>query len=100
MSPTTQLPRRLEPSLAWRIKSAVIMGVTGIVSRFFLFGLNRMEVTGLPGFLDVLQRRQDPDKRQRGLLTGAHGPLPLSIHIPRPEFTMSLITVTIFMSHG
>lgn len=47
------------------------MGATGILSKAFLYGLNRVEVNGLSRFLDILDSRKDPAKRERGLLTGA-----------------------------
>ena len=54
-----------------RLKSALIMGMTGIISRCFLYGFNSVEVTGLSRFIALLDSRKDPAKRQRGLLTGA-----------------------------
>lgn len=45
------------------------MGVTGILSRGFLCGLNSVETTGLSRFVEILEGRQDPEKRQRGLIT-------------------------------
>jgi monolysocardiolipin acyltransferase len=46
------------------------MGVTGTLSRGFLYGLNYMEVIGLDGFLETLNKRKDVKNRERGLLTG------------------------------
>jgi hypothetical protein len=46
------------------------MGLTGALSRSFLYGLNNIEVTGLEGFLDILDKRKDVDGRERGLITG------------------------------
>jgi monolysocardiolipin acyltransferase len=46
------------------------MGMTGVLSKCFLYGFNRVEVTGLSRFLDILDSRRDPANRQRGLLTG------------------------------
>ncbi|KAI9723335.1 MAG: hypothetical protein M1812_001218 [Candelaria pacifica] len=40
-----------------------------MISRAFLFGLNRTEVKGLDGFLDLLDRRRDVEGRKRGLIT-------------------------------
>ncbi|KAH8889314.1 hypothetical protein GQ53DRAFT_690492 [Thozetella sp. PMI_491] len=57
------------PSLPRRMTSAMVMGMTGLVSKCFLFGLNRVDVVGLPRFLELLDGRQDPDRRQRGLIT-------------------------------
>ena len=52
------------------------MGITGLLSRGFLFGLNSVEVTGLDKFLALLDSRRDPAKRERGLITGISLPLP------------------------
>ncbi|KAK4169304.1 putative lysophosphatidylcholine acyltransferase [Cladorrhinum sp. PSN259] len=57
------------PSLSMRMKSSMIMGITGFISRSFLYGFNRVEVSGLQRFMELLDSRQDPEKRQRGLLT-------------------------------
>ncbi|KAL2256699.1 hypothetical protein VTK26DRAFT_1264 [Humicola hyalothermophila] len=66
---STLEPRPQRPSLALRLKSAMVMGMTGVISRVFLYGFNTVEVTGLQKFLDLLDSRKDPAKRQRGLLT-------------------------------
>lgn len=58
------------PSLPWRFGSSLIMGLTGSVSRGFLYGLNYMEVIGLERFLETLDKRRDVDGRDRGLITG------------------------------
>lgn len=58
------------PSLPWRASSAMITGLTGMVSRGFLYGFNKVETTGLQRFLKILDEREDADKRERGLLTG------------------------------
>jgi monolysocardiolipin acyltransferase len=47
------------------------MGLTGSLSRGFLYGLNRIEVVGLDRFLETLDRREDIDGRERGLITGS-----------------------------
>ncbi|KAK3295676.1 uncharacterized protein B0H64DRAFT_395950 [Chaetomium fimeti] len=65
----TPAPNPQGPSLSMRLKSAMIMGMTGLVSKCFLYGFNRVEVTGLSRFLDILDSRRDPANRQRGLLT-------------------------------
>ncbi|GAB1320259.1 Lyso-phosphatidylcholine acyltransferase [Madurella fahalii] len=67
MSPPAPAPQR--PSLSWRVKSAIIMGMTGVISKCFLYGFNKVEVTGLSRFLELLESRRDPARRQRGLLT-------------------------------
>ena len=46
------------------------MGVTGLLSKSFIYGFNRVEVVGLDKFLAILESRRDVQKRQRGLLTG------------------------------
>jgi monolysocardiolipin acyltransferase len=46
------------------------MGLTGTLSRGFLYGLNYVEVIGLDGFLETLNKRKDLNNRERGLLTG------------------------------
>ena len=58
------------PSLPWRCSSSLIMGLTGSMSRAFLYGLNRMEVVGLDRFLETLDKREDVVGRERGLITG------------------------------
>lgn len=68
-SPPTQ------PSLPWRIGSAIVMGFVGLNSRLFMFQANSTEVHGLDGFLRMLDRRKDPARRERGLITGT-----LSMH--------------------
>ncbi|KAL5361117.1 hypothetical protein BJX96DRAFT_151431 [Aspergillus floccosus] len=57
------------PSLAWRaMSSTTIFGVTALC-RSFLFLCSRPEVHGLDSFLELLNSRQDPAARTRGLLT-------------------------------
>jgi len=58
------------PGLPWRFTSSATMGVVTTIAKGFLYGLNNMEVTGLEGFLEILDRRKDIEGRQRGLLTG------------------------------
>jgi monolysocardiolipin acyltransferase len=59
-----------QPSLPWRMASAMTTGTIGSLCRGFLYGLNRVETIGLERFLNVLEERRDVDKRTRGLLTG------------------------------
>lgn len=66
MSGTTPPTR---PSLSWRLASTTVMTSVGALSRAFLYGFNNMEVMGLKDFLEVLDKRKDPVKRERGLLT-------------------------------
>lgn len=60
----------LPPSLPWRIGSAAVIGLVGALTRSFMHGLNTQETHGLDGFLGLLDERVDPEKRQRGLVTG------------------------------
>jgi monolysocardiolipin acyltransferase len=46
------------------------MGLTGSISRAFLYGLNNTDAIGLEGFLKTLDRREDVNGRERGLITG------------------------------
>lgn len=64
--------RPYQPTLPWRITSAVNIGVVGFLSRSFLYALNRTEVRGLDRFLEVLDSRKDEKARKRGLVTGIH----------------------------
>lgn len=63
-------PPPSSPSLPWRFSSSVIMGLTGALSRGFLYGLNHMEAIGLDRFLETLDRRRNSEERDRGLITG------------------------------
>lgn len=47
------------------------MGVCGSLSRIFMFGANKTNVHGLDRFLELIDEREDPDRRQRGLITGS-----------------------------
>ncbi|OTA60293.1 acyltransferase [Hypoxylon sp. EC38] len=67
-SNTNRLPLQ-QPSLSWRMTSSIVMGLTATLCRGFLYGLNSVEVIGLERFLDILDKRQDVEKRQRGLIT-------------------------------
>lgn len=62
----------LSPSLPWRFSSSLIMGLTGSVSRSFLYALNKPEVIGLEKFMETLEKRRDIDGRQKGLITGTY----------------------------
>jgi len=61
------------------------MGLTGSISRGFLYGLNRTEVVGLDRFLETLDRRRDVEGRERGLITGtvSSGKLPIRKYADR-----------------
>ncbi|KAK8034773.1 hypothetical protein PG993_009768 [Apiospora rasikravindrae] len=58
-----------QPSLSWRMSSSFILGATSMLCRGFLYGLNTVETTGLDRFLEILDKRKDVDKRERGLIT-------------------------------
>ncbi|KAG7113638.1 Lysophosphatidylcholine acyltransferase like protein [Verticillium longisporum] len=58
----------LRRSLAWRLSSSVVMGLTGAISRAFLYGLNDVQTEGLKPFLKLLDERQGVSRRQ-GLIT-------------------------------
>ena len=45
------------------------MGVAGAISRIFVHGASSTEVHGLDGFLELLDKRRDTDRRESGLLT-------------------------------
>lgn len=64
-----QYPQR-RPNGLWRGSSAMVMGLTGTISKGFLNVLNDIEVTGLDKFIELLESRTDPFERQRGLITG------------------------------
>ena len=59
-----------EPSLPYRLISGTIIGIVGTLCKAFLFGASRTEVHGLDKFLELLDRRRDPRRRERGLITG------------------------------
>ncbi|RCI14122.1 hypothetical protein L249_7916 [Ophiocordyceps polyrhachis-furcata BCC 54312] len=59
------LPRR---SLPWRMASKSLMCTVGLIARSFLYGLNRVQVTGLHHLLEALDRRKSKGPK-RGLLT-------------------------------
>ena len=68
--PPSQSSPPASPSLSWRFGSSLIMGLAASASRTFLFGLNKTETIGLEGFLETLDRREDVNGRERGLITG------------------------------
>lgn len=45
------------------------MSTVGAWSRSFLYGLNKIETTGLDKFLQLLDERRAAEQRPRGLLT-------------------------------
>ena len=70
MSAPIPSPSKPTPSAPWRFGSSLIMGLTGSISRGFLYGLNNTEAIGLDRFLQTLDQRKDVDGRERGLITG------------------------------
>ena len=58
------------PSRPWRYASTSIMGLVGILSRGFLYGLSRTETHGLDNFLRILDERESVEHREVGLVTG------------------------------
>jgi len=58
------------PSGPWRAASAFTMGAVGLLCKGFLNGLSKVETHGMEGFLKLLDEREDPASRQRGLITG------------------------------
>lgn len=58
------------PSVAWRKLSSATMFGVGALCRTFLLGLNYPEFHGLETFIELLDARQDPSARSRGLITG------------------------------
>lgn len=60
------------PDLSARIASSAYMGIASALCRGFLYGLNTVDVRGLDRFLAILDQRKDPEKRQRGLITGMY----------------------------
>ncbi|KAL8676730.1 MAG: hypothetical protein Q9224_005140 [Gallowayella concinna] len=66
---TSPPPPPQQPSLPWRIGSALVMGFVGINTRMFMNVANSTEGHGLERFLHMLDRRKDPARRRRGLIT-------------------------------
>ena len=62
-------PNTEQPSLFWRTASFQTILTVSALSRAFLLGLNKVEVHGLPQFLELLKARADYRTRTRGLLT-------------------------------
>jgi monolysocardiolipin acyltransferase len=58
-------------SFLHRAASTSVIATTGILSKLILSTAQAVDVTGLEGFLRVLDERRDGKKRTRGLLTGS-----------------------------
>ncbi|CAN8097080.1 unnamed protein product [Discula destructiva] len=63
-----QYPQR-RPNGLWRGSSAMVLGLTTSISKGFLNGFNSLETIGLENFVKLLEERNDPFERQRGLIT-------------------------------
>lgn len=57
------------PSGSWRAASMITMGAVGLLCKGFLAGLSKVETHGMNEFLQLLDQREDPAKRERGLIT-------------------------------
>lgn len=72
LQPTRSLPPKTmsikPPPLLWRAASTATMATTGILSRLFLYGTQRVKIDGMEAFLALLRSRQK--ERNLGLLTG------------------------------
>ena len=68
----------------------MVMGVSGCLARAALFATNRAEVHGLGGFLDLLDKRRNIEKRDRGLLTGTTDTYPSLCHAAADRFSCSI----------
>lgn len=62
-------PQR-RPNALWWGASAMTMGLVGTTSKLFLNLFNSVETVGLDNFLKLVESREDPLERQRGLITG------------------------------
>lgn len=60
------------PPLLWQAASTATMATTGILSRIFLYGTQRVEIDGMDAFLALLKYRRE--ERSSGLLTGLLDP--------------------------
>lgn len=88
-----QYPQR-RPNGLWRGSSAMVMGLTGTLSKGFLNGLNEVQTTGLDNFVKLLDSREDPFQRQRGLITG----MPYPSTCPSSLFITTIIVIVIMLT--
>ncbi|MCJ1354449.1 MAG: hypothetical protein MMC33_004438 [Icmadophila ericetorum] len=90
-----------QPSLPWRMASSFTMGFIGIICRVAMKAGNHSEMHGLDEFLELLDKREDPKKRERGLITVSNhisvlddpfiwGALPFSYHFNPTNHRWSL----------
>lgn len=70
MRPEEQPEAPAAPSAPWRAASIFTMGAVGLLCKGFLTGLSSVETHGMEGFLRLLDEREDPKQRERGLITG------------------------------
>lgn len=66
-----QYPQQ-RPNGLWRGASAMTMGFTGTTSKLFLNAFNSVETVGMDKFLKLVESRNNPYERQRGLITGTY----------------------------
>lgn len=59
-----------EPPMLQRVASNTTIGFVGFLCRTFLYALSRTEVHGLENFIELVEERRDPARRERGLITG------------------------------
>lgn len=62
--------RPYEPPFLTRAISNATIGTVGFLCRSFLYVLSRTEVHGLERFQALVDERSDPQRRERGLITG------------------------------
>ena len=62
--------RPYEPPWPSRATSSLIIGGVGFLCRSFLYAFSKTEVHGLERLLSLIDERADPEKRERGLITG------------------------------
>ena len=60
-----------QPSLPWRAGSSVVTGFIGALARGWMTGANHSEAHGLDRFMELLDKRENIEGRERGLITGA-----------------------------
>lgn len=75
VSANTTPPMRPEdqpeaPSGPWRAASVFTMGAVGLLCKGFLNGLSTVETYGMDKFLKLLDERENPAQREKGLITG------------------------------
>ncbi|GAB7360231.1 hypothetical protein MBLNU230_g7991t1 [Neophaeotheca triangularis] len=61
--------RPYQPPWTFRTLSSLNIGTVGFLCKSFLYALSDAETHGLDNFLEILDARTDPERRQRGLVT-------------------------------